>query len=126
MKLKNITIGVRDLKTGLQSLAEDVKAIESGGRVRARKPGVYFVDLAAIQSVLTPRRIELLRVIHKERPQSIYQLAQMTQRELKNVQDDVHLLARIGLLQLSKSRAPRRNLVPRVDYDELNLRVSLV
>jgi predicted transcriptional regulator len=124
MKLKEITIGVRSLKDGLNEFGRVIKAIQRGHPPRARKPGIYFVDYNAMHQVLTPRRMELLHLIRERNPGSIYELPHMADRNVKNVQDDVALLERLGLIHVTHQRTYRRRSVPHVDYDTLNLKVS--
>ena len=48
----------------------------------------------------------------------------MAGRDLKNVQDDVALLERLGFIHVTHQRSPRRRTTPRMDYDELNLKIT--
>jgi predicted transcriptional regulator len=78
-----------------------------------------------MRKVFTPKRIELLQVIRQERPASIYALAKITGRDLRNVQDDVSILARLGLVSLSRGKHARAGVSPRVGYDQLRLDIPL-
>jgi len=78
--------------------------------------------------VLTDRRLELLRLIHKERPESIKALATLTGCDLKNVNADVHLLARLGFLDFGQETAGsqrRGRKPPRVPYAAVSLEIAL-
>jgi len=79
-----------------------------------------------MRRILTPKRLELLHVIREKHPGSIYNLAQTTNRDLKNVQDDVTMLSRIGLISLSRTKTARNNVVPRVEYDSLQLHIPVI
>ena len=126
MRIKNVTIGIRGVKDGLDEFKKVAKAIQSGKAPKKKKDGTYFVSLEAMRRILTPKRLELLHHIRERHPRSVYALAHLCDRALKNVQDDVSLLARIGLVSLSRSRAGRSRLVPRVQYDTLQLQIPVV
>lgn len=126
MKVKNITIGIKSLEEGLKDLTKVLKNIRKGQPSKRGKPATYFVSLEAMRRVLTPKRLELLHLIREEQPDSIYELAQLAKRDLKNVQEDIALLARIGLVSLRKTNFARGKIVPRVDYDHLQLDIPVV
>lgn len=126
MRIKNIVIGIQTLAEGFNEFSLAAGSIQRGRAPREEKEGVYFTSLEALRQVLTPRRLELLHEIRLKRPESIYELARMTGRQLKNVQNDVSILARIGLLSLSRPRQARARVVPRVEYDRLQLQIPLL
>lgn len=125
MKVKNIIIGIKSAKESLKEFAEVAKAARQGHPPKRAKVGVFFVDLEAMRSVLTPQRLRLLGVIRARHPGSVYELAKMIGRALKNVQDDVSMLSRIGLVSLSAKRMSRNRIAPRVDYDRLQLQIPV-
>jgi predicted transcriptional regulator len=126
MKVRNITVGIQPLEDGLSEFAHVVRSIQRGNTPKKISEGVSFVSLEAMRKVLTPKRFALLYMIRQKSPDSVYELAQLVKRDLKNVQDDVAMLSRIGLLSLSRARSTRRRVVPRVDYDRLQLQIPLV
>jgi predicted transcriptional regulator len=88
---------------------------------------VYFTSLEAARNLLTPRRLALLRAIRKKKPRSIYELAKIVGRNLKNAQTDLQLLERYGLVTLTegRSRANRRIRIPKVSSDEISLKIAI-
>ena len=89
---------------------------------------LYFTSLEELRQVLTDRRLELLRLIHKERPESIKALATLAGRDFKNVNTDVHLLARLGLIDLGEEKAgPQKHgrKSPRVSYTTVSVEIAL-
>ncbi len=125
MKVKNITIGIRSVEEGLKDLSGTIRSIRSGKPVR-RREGTFFVDLEAMRRVLTPKRLALLHLIRESRPESIYALARAADRDLKNVQADVSMLAKLGLVSLNRARTARDRIIPTVDYDRLQLQIPVV
>jgi len=101
--------------------------MEGRGRGQEGHPrkGTYFTSLEAARKVLTPKRLQLLRVIRQGRPDSVYQLAQLVGRDFKNVHADVQALAAYGLISLKKTQAGRRSIVPRVPFSAIELRIAV-
>lgn len=123
---KTLTIRISPLDEGLKRFRETYKAVEADRPV-ARREGVYFTSLAAARNLLTPRRLALLRAVRTERPRSIYELAKIVGRDLKNVQDDVRTLERYGLVRVSQGRTigKRQVKVPQAVFDEIALRIAI-
>ena len=123
---KPFTIQIRSFDDALAGFGRTFKALQAGKRV-ARTRGVYFTSLEAARNLLTPRRLALLRAIRKEKPRSIYELAKIVGRNLKNVQTDLHLLEQHGLVTLaeSRSRANRRIKIPKVPSNEISLKIAI-
>ena len=124
MKLKEIIVGVKSLDQSFKEVGRVMKNIQKGHSPPAPKPEIYFVDYNAMRQVLTTRRMELLRFIKERNPGSVYELSHMAGRDLKNVQNDVALLERLGFIHVTRQRSPRRRTTPRMDYDELNLKIT--
>lgn len=119
-------IQIRKLDDALQDFRETWKALEQGKGV-TRRTGTYFTSLEAARKVLTPKRLDLMRAIRRDTPASLYRLAQLVGRDLKNVQEDVRLLASYGLVSLRKTRGAsgRPVTVPRVKYKEIEVRIAV-
>jgi predicted transcriptional regulator len=117
-------IEIKTLEDGLKDFRATWKAVAAGKRVTPRK-GTYFTNLEAARKVLTPKRLELLRMIRQGRPDSVYQLARLVGRDFKNVHADVQTLAAYGLVSLKKTKAGRRTSVPRVSFSAIELRIAV-
>ncbi|HEX5420054.1 MAG TPA: hypothetical protein VFY39_08645 [Gammaproteobacteria bacterium] len=70
--------------------------LERGEEVRERH--LTFPDLPTLLNVLTPKRLEVLREIRRERAPSIRALADRLKRDYKRVHGDVEALTEVGLL----------------------------
>lgn len=79
---------------------------------------VTFLDLEAMLSTLSPRRLELLRHVRRHGADNIRELAAALGRDYKNVHQDVAVLEATGLL----IRQGRRLSAP---WDELQASVTL-
>ena len=125
MKTKIITISIQSLAENLQAFVQVARAIQRGHPPKTMRDGLSFSSLEVMRKVLTPKRLALLQVIRQDRPASIYALAKSTGRDLRNVQDDVAMLARLGLVSLSRGKHARAGVSPRVGYDQIRLDIPL-
>jgi len=125
MKIKSVTIRIQSLAEVLQTFGQVARAVQRGRAPKAALDNLSFSSLEAMRKVLTPRRLELLQLIRRERPASIYAAAKAAGRDLRNVQDDVAMLARLGLVSLSRGKHARAGVSPRVEYDQIRLDIPL-
>lgn len=121
MTTRRIRIKIRDIHTALDDFVATGEALERGQKVH-KETGVYFTSIEAFRKAITPRRLELLNLIKTAKPVSINQLASLARRNIKNVAQDVKLLAQVGLLETS---AAGNRVAPQVDYDEIDLRIAV-
>lgn len=129
MKLRKIHVVVKPWKEVWEDERRIARQLDRDERdPRWGQGTLYFTSLEELRQVLTDRRLELLRLIHKERPESIKALATLTGRDLKNVNADVHLLSRLGFLDLAEEKAgPQRRgrKPPRVPYAAVSVEIAL-
>ncbi|WP_276300477.1 transcriptional regulator [Halorussus lipolyticus] len=103
-------------KRALESAREFDREEEGGPRV------LSFQDPEQIQRLLTPRRLELLRSVMEDPPESIRQLADRLDRNVSDVHDDVTLLEEYEIVVLEQNGRAKRPVVP---YDEIEIAVTL-
>jgi len=129
MKLHKIRVVVKPWKEAWVQERGVARRLERGERDPQWAQGaLYFTSLEELRQVLTEKRVELLRLIHKKRPGSIKALADLARRDFKNVNADVHLLARLGFLELTEEKvSPRRRgrKPPRVPYAAVSVEIPL-
>ena len=75
--------------------------------------------------VLTPKRLELLKTIRDQHPESIRAVAESTGRNVKNVSEDLELLASLGLVEMETRNGSGKKKAPRVNYETLTVEVHL-
>ncbi len=123
---KTLTIQIKPTSEALEGFRETFKAVQAGRQV-SRREGVYFTSIQAARNLLTPNRLALLRAVRTRRPGSIYELAKAVDRDLKNVQDDLRVLERYGLVRLISDRGTgrRRVRVPRARFSEIALKIAI-
>jgi predicted transcriptional regulator len=122
MKSKKLKIAIRDFDQTLDEAIETVKAVSAGKKVQPKGHRLFFTSTEALRRFLTPKRIELIRLIRKRRPNSINELAALAHRDFKRVYEDVMSLTEAGLIDLIKDKG--RKTAPRV-ANELRLEIIL-
>lgn len=118
MKLKKAKIIVRSLS---DIKAEWKKAMKGKIAHLQKDDEIIFTNLESITKVFSKTRIEILITIIHEKPQSIYELAKILNRDFKNVHSDVKLLAEIGLIKLQESGDARHGLIPIAKFSGIEL-----
>lgn len=121
---KTLTIKIKPVGEAMAEFRETFRALETGRRV-TRREGVYFTSIEAARNLLTPSRLAVLRAVRTKRPRSIYELAKTLKRDYKNVQEDLGILERYGLVRVTKSRGSRRARVPEALFGEIALRIAI-
>ncbi len=124
MKIRNIKITIKSDKKLFTEVKEVWEKLEKGEKVKKHE-GVSFESLEAMRKVLTGERLRILKTIKKEHPSSIYELAKLLKRDIKNTFDDVQFLAQAGLIELKKTKDDRERTTPRVNYDKILLEIPV-
>ena len=123
--MKTVTFTIEPLSKSLNRFKETFKAVQAGRNIEAQEI-VGFTSLEAARNFLTRERLSLLHTIKSRPPRSIYELAKMTGRDLKNVQEDVRILEQHGLVRITKqARGSRKVKVPRVPFEEIALKIAI-
>ena len=120
MKIKKVKFGIRSTDDVLREAAETMKSVAAGKKVKPKGHRLFFTSPEALRRFLTPKRLELIRLVRKRRPSSINQLAVLAHRDFKRVYEDIMSLSEAGLVDLAKDKG--RNKAPRV-ADELRLEI---
>jgi predicted transcriptional regulator len=103
---------------------EDMKrrvadAVERAKRGEAvREDHVNFESWDALASVMTAKRFELLRHLHRSPEASIASLARSLKRDYKRVHEDVEALSAAGLIE-------RTDQGLRAEYAEIRVQIAL-
>lgn len=84
---------------------------------------VNFQRPSDLRALLTDRRVELLRSIMAERPESIRQLAARLDRDVKSVHDDLQVLAEYDIVHFEQAGRAKRPFVP-YESIEVSLEIS--
>jgi len=83
---------------------------------------INFQNPSDLRALLTDRRVELLRSIMAERPDSIRQLADRLDRDVKTVHDDLQVLAEYDIVHFEQAGRAKRAFVP---YDSIEVSLEI-
>lgn len=124
MKVKNINIEVKSIEETLNEAKEVMEKVGEGKLVK-KKESISFSNIDIMRKVLTNKRLELIKTIKKYKPKSIYQLAKIVKRDSKSVNIDLKILSNLGMVELKTTEDGRENIVPRVDYEEIDVTIAI-
>lgn len=99
---KRVKVHVGNLQDMGRRFVSAWHRLEHGEKVRERH--VTFPDLPSMLNALTPKRLELLRDVHRQPAASVKALAERLGRDYKRVYEDVETLTVSGLLQREHGR----------------------
>jgi predicted transcriptional regulator len=123
-RVKNMKVGIRSEKELFDEVGDVWGKLEKGEKIKKHK-AVYFESLEAMRKVLTVERLRIVKTIKKEHPSSIYELARILGRDVKNTSNDVQFLAQAGLVELTKTKNGRERTTPTVKYDKILLEIQV-
>jgi predicted transcriptional regulator len=96
----------------------------SGESIKNEK-GLFFDSIDTMRSILTNKRLLILKTVREQSPSSVYELAKMLGRDLKNVNQALKLLSEVGLVTLEKKQTDKRRVIPHVDYSKILLEIPV-
>lgn len=127
IKVHDVEIKVQSLKESSEETKKDLKKILVEG-YRPEKPmrKLSFQNFETAGRFLTPKRLELLRLIKRYEPESIYGLAKLAERNVVNVGKDVKELKELGLVSVRIGRKNNRKVArPSVEFEEINIKIPI-
>jgi predicted transcriptional regulator len=125
MRVKHLNLRVEPKEKFFDRVGRKLAAADRGQAPENPQESLSFESLEAFRKILTPKRMELVRLIRHEKPSSIYELAKLARRDIKNIREDLALLKNLGLVELVNDRRIRAVVIPRVKYDELKIAIAI-
>ncbi len=125
--MKTLTFSIRPLDDVVDDFERTFEAVQRGRRVpKGPREEAGFTSIEAARNFLTRERLALLRAIRTQKPGSLYELARMVNRDFKNVQQDIGILERHGLVRICKQARGKRNVkVPQVPFEQIALKIAI-
>jgi predicted transcriptional regulator len=125
--MKTVSFSIRPFSEVMGDFVTTFEAVRSGQRVpKGPRKEVGFACIEAARNFLTREQLALLRTIRSRHLGSLYELAKMVGRDFKNVQEDIGILERHGLVRITKEpRGKRKVKVPQVPFEEIALRLAI-
>ncbi len=113
-------------KTREITLLESQGAFSIFKKVGISKKDYDFNSLLALRQLLSNEKARILHTIKHYEPKSIYELARKLDRGFKSVNDDIKLLERFGLVEMTKEKTKNRiRHRPEVVVDTLTIHLKL-
>lgn len=123
MKAKNIKI--KTLDEGLCDFKKAFQKAQKGKKAKKTISKVYFSSLEAVRKILTKGRVQVLRAIKEHKPQSIYELAKILKKDLKNIRMDLNVLSEMELVEIENTQNPRKQKRPVLITDHIILELAI-
>jgi predicted transcriptional regulator len=98
MTKKQLIVKVSSLENSLAKFMDVWERAEKGERVSAPVEVLSFENASALMKTLSPKRLELLQLLHALGEVSIRRLAKELHRDYSNVHQDVKMLNQIGIV----------------------------
>jgi predicted transcriptional regulator len=103
--MAHIQIEIKGERESARDFIEAWKQAEQGKISEEPVQRLYFQDLQTLLSVLTPRRLDLLKKLYQQGPMSIRALSKYLGRDYKNVYQDTQALEQAGLISRNADQA---------------------
>ena len=125
IKTKELKLYIEDTSEFKKKIKDELASIDRNKSKKLREDSISFRSLDQLRKFLTPKRIELLRIIRHKKPGSMYELAKLVGRTPENVNTDVKFLKHLGFVETTRVKEVRKKLVPEVDYDKMILEIAV-
>jgi predicted transcriptional regulator len=73
--------------------------IAKGGKPHPGEPRIWVSSLDSLAKVLTEKNMLLLEMIRSSRPQSLTELARLSDRAISNLSRTLHTMERLGIVE---------------------------
>ena len=125
IKSKELKLYIEDMEEFKKKIKSELKEIDMGRSKRLKEDSISFQSLDQLRKFLTPKRLELLRIIRHKKPRSMYELAKLVGRTPENVNTDIKFLKELGFVEVTNVKEIRKKLVPEVSYDKMTLEIEV-
>lgn len=118
--MKQVKVGIMPLK----DFQAYTKAIVTGKHKRKRgEPKIWFSSMASLAQVLSDQNRELLSLIAEKNPESISELAALSQRSQSNLTRTLKTMENYGLVKMTTGVRGKKQ--PSVPYSDIVLDISI-
>ncbi len=119
MAKQKVHLGVESADKGFGRFIDAWEKAEQG--TAKAQVHINFEDFSQLMTVVTPKRLEILKVLRQQGNMSIRALSKALDRDYKNVHTDAKALEEVGLID----RTPEDNLLS-APFDVIDAHLSLV
>jgi len=120
-KNKTLNVLFEDLDTTFERMK---KAVKLKIKDIQKKEDIIFDSVPSFRSFMSSQKLQILSVIRSSKPQSIYELAKLVDRDFASVKKDCDTLEAAGFIVSKETKGEkdqRTRKVPRLlfDYEEI-------
>jgi predicted transcriptional regulator len=90
-----------------------------------KKDTLTFASVTDYQKFMTEQKIAILATIIRKKPSSIYQLAQLVERDFANVQRDCIALEGMGFIRLEDAGDAKKSKLPRLAFNYTRIEIHM-
>lgn len=85
-----------------------------------------FDSLSALRKLLSNEKAKILYTIKTKKPNSMYSLAKILERDFKSVSNDIKLLERFGFIEMiAEKTGKRERLKPILSSDTITINIKV-
>ena len=115
MALKSLKISFRNRDEFLSDINDSL--FEGKNFVPTKTNELIFDSLETFKRAIGQNKLEILRVISRLKPESVYKLEKLVSRKYPHVLSDCKLLESLGLIKLVPSDGVKKQLRPVLAFD---------
>ncbi len=112
----------KDIKVGIMAyeIFKKYTLAIAGGKYKPGKnePKIWFESIETMSQVLSTKNVNLLKLIDKQKPQSIRELAELSGRQVSNLSRTLKTFRKYGIIDLIEKK---RTKVPVVKATSFNI-----
>ncbi|MEI8348272.1 MAG: hypothetical protein WCG27_12450 [Pseudomonadota bacterium] len=95
---------------------EVATALKNKKKLIQGKDEIFFDSIPSFRKFMTPQKLELLSAIVKCRPQSVYSLANLIDRDFAAVLRDCVSLEKTGFIVLEETKNSKNSKIPKLSF----------
>ena len=84
---------------------------------KSNEPKIWFHSMKSIGELLSDNNIRLLKIIEKEKPESIRVLSELSGRQESNLSRTLHKMAAHGIVKLEKQKRSLKPIAKATDFN---------
>jgi predicted transcriptional regulator len=85
----------------------------------------FWINPENSKTFFSHSRLLFDHLIREKQPGSIQELTRLSKRNIKSVATDITLLEELGLIDMKRKKEGRRESVPVVNYNKINLEIAV-
>jgi len=116
--MKKLIVSIKPTSVALNEIANRLKAAQKTKQNRNAHYEISFTDTKQFKRFIS--NIDLLTSIQHLKPNSIYELAQLTGKDVGNLNRTINFFAKLGALKLEKKEINGRSVrQPSIPYQKI-------